>query len=713
MKKTLILLLSLFIFIPRALALEECTPSDEYLEYLNLSEEERMDVIEPIKCKEAYNKGNDIETIINKNIDTVLGAKTSLTRYSSVDDNLQLSVGNQYSDGTCWAFAATSVIEANALKNGLNQINLSEAHVAYSLISGFYSDQLGRSGKYNTNVNGGTITYFASYLFNNKGMLSESELPYYNNTVVTPVDVNSYKRNLKTITNSEYQQGHDLVTVDTFEYFNIDNLQSCTFNEIYNIKRRVVEHGSVVATIYTGSNNVGTYYLDRSTSQADHAVAIVGWDDSISKNNFAGASVDGAWIVKNSWGTDFGDNGYFYVSYDDSHVCNMTTSYHGVSTKNYDYTYSASDMVGTNATQFREVRTYIASRFTKQSSGDETIKKISYGTALSDGVNKYKVYVTFEDNWQDYSKWIVVGQDTGSVIGIDSMYTDIPIQSDTYTVIVEIYAPTSFMTFTMAKDCTDTAYFNYESGKNYYSYNLYSWRDFSNEATPLEPTLYVYTDTSDVNDSTIDVSNVETINETSTIYYTNNQNKNINNIKVFDGTNDITNQFTINTNTNDIEIVNTNKISGLFKVVITDEDNKKVNTSIHLKERLTIPPNYTYDKDKNIIYIPPETTVDYFKYIITVVNSNFDLIGTDNTALNTGYVKSGSTLETNDSIYYIFVKGDVNGDGLVNSGDIYALRKYLLGTDMNVFKKLSADINLDEVINSGDIFSLRRILLNG
>lgn len=64
-------------------------------------------------------------------------------------------------------------------------------------------------------------------------------------------------------------------------------------------------------------------YTDTRNAGVNHAVTIVGWDDSYSAENFLADKrppADGAWIVRNSWGEDYGDGGYFYLSFYDQTI---------------------------------------------------------------------------------------------------------------------------------------------------------------------------------------------------------------------------------------------------------------------------------------------------------------------------------------------------------------------------------------------------------
>ncbi len=90
------------------------------------------------------------------------------------------------------------------------------------------------------------------------------------------------------------------------------------------IKQTIMDYGAMYTTMCFGESyfvdvNNYYYYYDGPTTIANHAVAIVGWDDNMAKGLFE-AQNDGAWIIKNSHGTVFGEEGYFYISYDDDYI---------------------------------------------------------------------------------------------------------------------------------------------------------------------------------------------------------------------------------------------------------------------------------------------------------------------------------------------------------------------------------------------------------
>ena len=105
------------------------------------------------------------------------------------------------------------------------------------------------------------------------------------------------------------------------------------------IKRAIMQYGAVSVGIHMGdmdSSNynaeTGAYYSgltyygnDKENGvTTDHAVAIVGWDDDYPSANFANGKQpkeNGAWIVRNSWGENWGDGGYCYVSYEEGTLC--------------------------------------------------------------------------------------------------------------------------------------------------------------------------------------------------------------------------------------------------------------------------------------------------------------------------------------------------------------------------------------------------------
>jgi C1A family cysteine protease len=93
-----------------------------------------------------------------------------------------------------------------------------------------------------------------------------------------------------------------------------------TGNDI--IKQALMDHGALYATYYHGYgyfNSANNAYRYTGSNRGNHAVTLVGWDDGFDRNKFSDIPPgDGAYIVKNSWGSGWGENGFFHVSYYDA-----------------------------------------------------------------------------------------------------------------------------------------------------------------------------------------------------------------------------------------------------------------------------------------------------------------------------------------------------------------------------------------------------------
>ncbi len=97
--------------------------------------------------------------------------------------------------------------------------------------------------------------------------------------------------------------------------FKIDDWGFCDSNggkgvcPVQDIKNAIVAYGCVGAAVAAGGDsfwNSGQGIGTGTSHSIDHDVGIVGWDDSKGK---------GAWIMRNSWGEKWGENGYGWVQY--------------------------------------------------------------------------------------------------------------------------------------------------------------------------------------------------------------------------------------------------------------------------------------------------------------------------------------------------------------------------------------------------------------
>lgn len=240
-------------------------------------------------------------------------SETLPEKYDARELGILSDVRRQKPWGNCWAFATLGIMEAALTKEGevsQGAIDLSERHLAY-FVGHTGSDVLGNaSGDTITTspedayLHGGNIYYATMKLMNWHGGAAESAYPYAYTVEDMALDTNVAQDDIAHIENCYWltTQANDAATIQA-------------------VKKMVREYGTVLwsydhADIYY-NYSTGAYYNNK-TSGTNHAIVIVGWDDTYSKENFTTQPTnDGAWIVRNSWGSDWGKNGYFYISYED------------------------------------------------------------------------------------------------------------------------------------------------------------------------------------------------------------------------------------------------------------------------------------------------------------------------------------------------------------------------------------------------------------
>ena len=462
-KKYLFITILILLLSTNVKALDLCKESNLHKKYMELSKEERKKYIEPIYCELENNEIKKERRALDQNYPN---------KYNSNDYGYITSVKNQGIGGSCWAFACIGAVEANAKINGLGTHDLSEMHLLYSVYGGSYLDTPGRTNRYNVGVDeGGFARYAASYFFGGYGMLSESEW--------------IYDENLPMLYSNNYKIGRNILSTKSYKLHNIKNEYSaCSNTDINTMKSRIMEDGSVVADVHMDSKynkNYDSRYLQVTTSQesfTNHEILVVGWDDTISKDKFLNATRDGAWIVKNSWGTDWGDRGYFYVSYDDDFICGNVSTFTGVSNKTYDYTYKGAEVIH-NYDIIYYNKALFATKIEKASIKNEKLSRVSFATAA--GIH-YKVYMSESNTLTSNNDWILLASGTSTNYGIDSVdiSNTIPIKN-TFTIIVEYTIPYSngAPLLTSCLDNYDMSTIDYKSNTNYYSDNGTNWYDMT------------------------------------------------------------------------------------------------------------------------------------------------------------------------------------------------------------------------------------------
>ena len=245
----------------------------------------------------------------------------------SLASRMNIPVANQGSLGLCDLFATLKSAETNfALKDG-NFIDLSERYLDYMTSKYLYG--IREPGVIGESEGDGSSWTEVGTFMETIGAPTEETVPYRNYTLD---EINNLK-NIDPVVRAtgyiEFPDFYDLKNDEQREYW------------INALKKHIMKYGSLRVMVncpdygedcFNGETNA-MYFKKGVTawsSRGGHGVSLVGWNDNYSKDNFnIKPQNNGAFLCLNSWSEDWGNNGYFWVSYEDDLIYSEISGFLG------------------------------------------------------------------------------------------------------------------------------------------------------------------------------------------------------------------------------------------------------------------------------------------------------------------------------------------------------------------------------------------------
>ena len=453
------------------------SPNSENIGYIlgrPMTDEERQAQLAPLQNLDAFAP----EPEVDSNIGIASYALYPGT-YNANEERFVTEVKNQRNTSLCWAFSLASNLETSLLTREQKYYDLSEEQLAY-FWANRVNDPLGNTpndkitrtqSDYHGTGNGRVASFFLSTW---SGMTTEEKVPFQSSAVTWP----------------------DSLAYDTSAY-----MEDAIFSQytVERTKQLLIEYNSVSAMIYMLDNY---YYPDTASYSCpqsglvNHAVTIVGWDDTYSKENFpsaSGVNNDGAWIVKNSYGKNWGKNGYFYLSYEDQSITNLVSNTASASEEyNNNYFYDGA-AAGTVTFPSKTINNgYYVSNIFKATAGngkDEKLGEIVTAVPQDNTDFQIQVYTDLKNTSDPTSGTPAYAEPvdyTQPLAGIHTIHLNTPVkipQGTFYSVVIRI--PDGSNKFYVEKTTTSTSWFTATAGidpdQSFISTSGKKWYDAGNQ----------------------------------------------------------------------------------------------------------------------------------------------------------------------------------------------------------------------------------------
>lgn len=411
------------------------------------------------------------------------------------------TVKDQGSYGTCWTFATLGSAESGLIEQ-MPDISLSNIHLAWFNYTGDEEEEYTWLQRQNNGSSifdmGGNDPQAVGSLAAWKGPVDSETVPYDTTEVDESLrwEADYHLQDAFYMSNGSYGYGED----------------NTPYPSIQTIKQILMDYGAVSISYSSSAEdayNEETYAVYSDTYlPIDHAVLIVGWDDNFSRENFnedQRPEEDGAWLIRNSWGSSWGDDGYFWLSYEDQ-TLQYGNYYSLEEADNYQNNYQYDTLgwgISVSADTFideeKASRTgYMSNIFTSE--GDEQLEAVSFYT--TDAGTSYEISVyTGVQQGDPTSGQLVYSGHTGAeeYAGYHTIELNKAIsleKGETFSVVVKLTNPN--YAYPIPVEICPLPYSKSEpeymgdGGESYYSLDGQSWNDIT-ELSANYSDFHIYT----------------------------------------------------------------------------------------------------------------------------------------------------------------------------------------------------------------------------